>query len=72
MHYPMENLGQIIPYQAITGNNNWQIQQKQPEEIIPYQAITGNNNLNKVKVPDWVIIPYQAITGNNNGVASIF
>ena len=56
----------IIPYQAITGNNN-----KEPEEagtcrIIPYQAITGNNNCGVAFAVVYPIIPYQAITGNNN------
>ncbi len=34
----------IIPYQAITGNNNLQFAEDTREWIIPYQAITGNNN----------------------------
>ena len=34
----------IIPYQAITGNNNILRNQLKIGLIIPYQAITGNNN----------------------------
>ena len=34
----------IIPYQAITGNNNYSISENPEIKIIPYQAITGNNN----------------------------
>ena len=34
----------IIPYQAITGNNNLLIMIVILNSIIPYQAITGNNN----------------------------
>ena len=34
----------IIPYQAITGNNNELDIDKYGSDIIPYQAITGNNN----------------------------
>ena len=34
----------IIPYQAITGNNNLRTEKNGRSLIIPYQAITGNNN----------------------------
>ncbi len=34
----------IIPYQAITGNNNRMLLYVKSLRIIPYQAITGNNN----------------------------
>ena len=34
----------IIPYQAITGNNNPLNGSYLHLDIIPYQAITGNNN----------------------------
>ena len=34
----------IIPYQAITGNNNATEAEWETLMIIPYQAITGNNN----------------------------
>ena len=34
----------IIPYQAITGNNNFFTIFPVDIYIIPYQAITGNNN----------------------------
>ena len=34
----------IIPYQAITGNNNKNGLPAIRRNIIPYQAITGNNN----------------------------
>ena len=56
----------IIPYQAITGNNNIVYVQVNEEKIIPYQAITGNNNLHCGYLLTGCIIPYQAITGNNN------
>ena len=56
----------IIPYQAITGNNNSCIVLLLFYSIIPYQAITGNNNLMAEWLGESVIIPYQAITGNNN------
>ena len=39
----------IIPYQAITGNNNTEGFGYWYESIIPYQAITGNNN----NAPKW-------------------
>ena len=56
----------IIPYQAITGNNNVELKTSRPGVIIPYQAITGNNNLKYHEGYFQTIIPYQAITGNNN------
>ena len=34
----------IISYQAITGNNNAELQELLSARIISYQAITGNNN----------------------------
>ena len=56
----------IIPYQAITGNNNVRKIKSAVLAIIPYQAITGNNNYFHIGGCLWKIIPYQAITGNNN------
>ena len=56
----------IIPYQAITGNNNYAVKMFSGTKIIPYQAITGNNNISQHFVVGNWIIPYQAITGNNN------
>ena len=56
----------IIPYQAITGNNNDVDVLDVRYPIIPYQAITGNNNKTENVLQLTQIIPYQAITGNNN------
>ena len=56
----------IIPYQAITGNNNYTATTAAHASIIPYQAITGNNNTMIYSHAVITIIPYQAITGNNN------
>ena len=39
----------IIPYQAITGNNNLAENMSDMFGIIPYQAITGNNNADQRK-----------------------
>ena len=41
----------IIPYQAITGNNNSRMMVISAIIIIPYQAITGNNNLARLALP---------------------
>ena len=62
----------IIPYQAITGNNNPSIDDSTLPIIIPYQAITGNNNCFDDENCESAIIPYQAITGNNNNSRNTF
>ena len=43
--YNTDAFKSIIPYQAITGNNNEILIQEPCNDIIPYQAITGNNNM---------------------------
>ena len=57
---------QIIPYQVITGNYNWQVVLIFSHIIIPYQVITGNYNSTWAFVSTVSIIPYQVITGNYN------
>ena len=49
----MELVARIIPYQAITGNNNFDEADWNALKIIPYQAITGNNNDNREILKIW-------------------